>query len=91
MRSSFESLGLARVVTTPGVARVDAVALGPRDAGATVTFLAPFDRIVIATGAAYRFGLGRLPFLLLDMGAGRWPGRWSRQRWCLTAIACPTG
>ena len=36
---------VARVVIAPGVARVDAVALGPRDAGATVTFLAPFDRI----------------------------------------------
>ena len=34
----------------------------------------PFDRIVIATGATYRYGLGRLPFLLLDMGAGSWPG-----------------
>jgi hypothetical protein len=36
--------------------------------------LAPFDRIVIATGARYRFGLGRLPELLLDLGAGHWPG-----------------
>ena len=36
--------------------------------------LAPFDRIVIATGARYRFGLGRLPEMLLDLGAGRWPG-----------------
>ena len=36
--------------------------------------LAPFDRIVIATGASYRFGLGRLPFMMLDIGAGRWPG-----------------
>jgi dimethylglycine catabolism A len=36
--------------------------------------LAPFDRIVIATGAQYRFGLGRLPYALLDLGAGRWPG-----------------
>ncbi len=35
--------------------------------------LAPFDRIVIATGARYRFGLGRLPSLLLGLGAGRWP------------------
>jgi NADPH-dependent glutamate synthase beta subunit-like oxidoreductase len=35
--------------------------------------LATFDRIVIATGARYRFGLGRLPNLLLDWGAGRWP------------------
>jgi 2,4-dienoyl-CoA reductase-like NADH-dependent reductase (Old Yellow Enzyme family) len=36
--------------------------------------LAPFDRIVIATGAGYRFGLGRVPELLLDLGAGHWPG-----------------
>jgi dimethylglycine catabolism A len=35
--------------------------------------LAAYDRIVIATGARYRFGLGRLPALLLDRGAGRWP------------------
>jgi 2,4-dienoyl-CoA reductase-like NADH-dependent reductase (Old Yellow Enzyme family) len=35
--------------------------------------LAPFDRIVVATGARYRFGLGRLPALLLDCGIGRWP------------------
>ena len=36
--------------------------------------LASFDRIVIATGARYRFGLGPLPRLLLDCGAGHWPG-----------------
>jgi 2,4-dienoyl-CoA reductase-like NADH-dependent reductase (Old Yellow Enzyme family) len=36
--------------------------------------LAPFDRIVIATGARYRFGLGPLATALLDRGAGRWPG-----------------
>jgi hypothetical protein len=36
--------------------------------------LAPFDRIVIATGAQYRFGLGSLPAKLVDLGAGRWPG-----------------
>jgi 2,4-dienoyl-CoA reductase-like NADH-dependent reductase (Old Yellow Enzyme family) len=35
--------------------------------------LAPFDRIVIATGAAYRFGLGPLTSALLDLGVGRWP------------------
>jgi 2,4-dienoyl-CoA reductase-like NADH-dependent reductase (Old Yellow Enzyme family) len=36
--------------------------------------LASFDRIVIATGARYRFGLGPLPAMLLDRGAGHWPG-----------------
>ncbi len=36
--------------------------------------LARYDRIVFATGARYRFGLGRLPAYLLDRGAGRWPG-----------------
>src|SRR5205085_7143014 len=35
--------------------------------------LVPFDRIVIATGARYRFGLARVSTLLLDIGAGRWP------------------
>jgi hypothetical protein len=35
--------------------------------------LSTYDRIVIATGARYRFGLGRLPNLLLDRGAGSWP------------------
>jgi dimethylglycine catabolism A len=35
--------------------------------------LASYDRIVIATGARYRFALGGLPDLLLDHGAGRWP------------------
>jgi len=34
--------------------------------------LATYDRIVIATGARYRFGLGNLPNLLLDHGVGRW-------------------
>jgi 2,4-dienoyl-CoA reductase-like NADH-dependent reductase (Old Yellow Enzyme family) len=36
--------------------------------------LAPFDRIVIASGARYRFGAGRLPMWLLELGAARWPG-----------------
>jgi hypothetical protein len=36
--------------------------------------LAGFDRIVIATGARYRFGLGPLPSMLLNRGAGHWPG-----------------
>jgi len=36
--------------------------------------LAPFDRIVVATGARYRFGLGPVATRLLDWGIGRWPG-----------------
>jgi 2,4-dienoyl-CoA reductase-like NADH-dependent reductase (Old Yellow Enzyme family) len=36
--------------------------------------LAPFDRVVIATGAAYRFGLGPIATAMLDRGAARWPG-----------------
>jgi 2,4-dienoyl-CoA reductase-like NADH-dependent reductase (Old Yellow Enzyme family) len=36
--------------------------------------LSPFDRIVIATGARYRFGLRPIATSLLDWGAGRWPG-----------------
>src|SRR5262245_26091144 len=36
--------------------------------------LTPFDRIVIATGAQYRFGLGPVATKLLEAGAGRWPG-----------------
>jgi 2,4-dienoyl-CoA reductase-like NADH-dependent reductase (Old Yellow Enzyme family) len=36
--------------------------------------LEPFDRIVIATGARYRFGLRPIVTALLDWGAGRWPG-----------------
>jgi 2,4-dienoyl-CoA reductase-like NADH-dependent reductase (Old Yellow Enzyme family) len=36
--------------------------------------LEPFDRIVIASGAAYRFGLGLLANLALDSGLARAPG-----------------
>jgi 2,4-dienoyl-CoA reductase-like NADH-dependent reductase (Old Yellow Enzyme family) len=36
--------------------------------------LVPFDRIVVAAGARYRFGLGPLARLLLDLGLARWPG-----------------
>ncbi len=36
--------------------------------------LAPFDHIVIATGAEYRFGLGLPADRTLDSGAARWPG-----------------
>ncbi|MGH6768020.1 MAG: NAD(P)-binding protein [Xanthobacteraceae bacterium] len=44
------------------------------DVARTPELLAAFDRIVIATGARYRFGLGRLPQALLDRGIARWPG-----------------
>jgi 2,4-dienoyl-CoA reductase-like NADH-dependent reductase (Old Yellow Enzyme family) len=40
----------------------------------TPGLLAPFDRIVIASGAHYRFGLGPLARALLDLGAAHWPG-----------------
>ena len=36
--------------------------------------LAPFDRLVIASGASYRFGLGPIATRMLDRGAARWPG-----------------
>jgi hypothetical protein len=44
------------------------------DAAHAPTLLEPFDRIVIATGASYRFGLGPIVTALLGWGAGRWPG-----------------
>ena len=36
--------------------------------------LAPFDRIVVATGARYRFGLGPAATAALRWGIGRWSG-----------------
>jgi 2,4-dienoyl-CoA reductase-like NADH-dependent reductase (Old Yellow Enzyme family) len=44
------------------------------DVTAEPALLASFDRIVIATGAQYRFGLGPIAAALLNLGAGRWPG-----------------
>ena len=44
------------------------------DVTALPGLLAPFDRIVVATGAAYRFGLGPIETALLDCGVGHWPG-----------------
>jgi dimethylglycine catabolism A len=44
------------------------------DVTAAPELLAPFDRIVIASGAAYRFGLGPLIRWLLDSGLARAPG-----------------
>jgi hypothetical protein len=34
--------------------------------------LAPFDRVVIATGARCRFGLGPIATKMLDWGVARW-------------------
>ncbi len=36
--------------------------------------LAPFNRIVVATGAAYPLGLGPVLMKLMEKGAGHWPG-----------------
>ena len=36
--------------------------------------LGPFDRIVVASGAAYRFGFGEFAEFLLDLGLARAPG-----------------
>jgi len=44
------------------------------DAAAEPDALALFDRIVIATGARYRFGLGAIAPVLLELGIARWPG-----------------
>src|SRR6266516_3991450 len=43
------------------------------DVAANPDVLAPFDRVVIATGARYRFGLGAIATKMLDGGIGRWP------------------
>jgi 2,4-dienoyl-CoA reductase-like NADH-dependent reductase (Old Yellow Enzyme family) len=43
------------------------------DVAAAPELLAPFDRIVIASGARYRFGLGGIVTALLDAGAAQWP------------------
>jgi 2,4-dienoyl-CoA reductase-like NADH-dependent reductase (Old Yellow Enzyme family) len=44
------------------------------DVTAAPEMLSPFDRIVIASGASYRFGLGPIAPWLLDHGAARFPG-----------------
>jgi dimethylglycine catabolism A len=43
------------------------------DIAARPDMLAPFDRVVIATGADYRFGLGAIATKMLDWGIGRLP------------------
>jgi NADPH-dependent 2,4-dienoyl-CoA reductase/sulfur reductase-like enzyme len=44
------------------------------DVAASPQLLAPFDRIVIATGSRYRLGLGPIVRGALSWGIGRWPG-----------------
>jgi hypothetical protein len=44
------------------------------DVARTPDLLALFDRIVIATGADYRRGLGPIATAMLALGAGHWPG-----------------
>jgi len=44
------------------------------DIAARPALLAPFDRIVIATGGRYRFGLGPIVRTALALGIGHWPG-----------------
>ncbi|HUI13653.1 MAG TPA: NAD(P)-binding protein [Xanthobacteraceae bacterium] len=44
------------------------------DVNALPGLLAPFDRVVVAAGAEYRFGLGPLAEWLLDHGLARAPG-----------------
>ncbi len=44
------------------------------DVTAQPDMLAPFERIVVATGARYRFGLGQLPSFMLERGMAHWPG-----------------
>jgi len=44
------------------------------DISADPSLLASFDRIVVASGATYRFGLGRLATWMLDRGVARAPG-----------------
>ncbi|MGH6673501.1 MAG: hypothetical protein ACRECV_16235, partial [Xanthobacteraceae bacterium] len=43
------------------------------DVAAAPELLSPFDRVVVATGARYRFGLGVLVVWALDHGAACWP------------------
>jgi 2,4-dienoyl-CoA reductase-like NADH-dependent reductase (Old Yellow Enzyme family) len=44
------------------------------DVTAHRNLLAPFDRILIASGARYRFGLGPIATAMLDAGMTCWPG-----------------
>ena len=51
------------------------------DVTALPGLLAPFDRIVIATGARYRLGLGPIVMALLDRGVAHWPGVSRLAKW----------
>jgi 2,4-dienoyl-CoA reductase-like NADH-dependent reductase (Old Yellow Enzyme family) len=44
------------------------------DVSRDATLLLPFNRIVVATGARYRFGVGPLLMGMIDRGMTRWPG-----------------
>jgi NADH:flavin oxidoreductase / NADH oxidase family/NAD(P)-binding Rossmann-like domain len=86
---------------------IDALALACAAKGVSIRYhvdvthwpelLRPFDRIVVATGAAYRFGLGPLAMVLLDWGVTRWPlirqilSRPSLRDWFYHRARSPTG
>jgi hypothetical protein len=59
--------------------------------------LAGFDRVVVASGAAYRAGLGPVVRVLLGTGAARWPGlrqvfsRKALRDWLYHQARVPTG
>ena len=73
--ASFKTPWTSDGITPSGLA---ALASGwiapPTDVADAPDVLAPFDRVVIATGARYRYGLGPIATTMLDRGAGRWPG-----------------
>ena len=58
------------------------------DVNALPGLLAPFDRIVVATGADYRFGLGGIADWLLAHDLARAPGLW---RNCSHGRRCASG
>ncbi len=87
---SFRLAGLApkfqEVETREGsfLSYIEALEKDCRDKGVTLhtgtdvtrdpALLEGFDRIVVATGATYRYGLGAAVPALLRAGAGKWPG-----------------
>ncbi len=73
VEAAEESL-LAHIASLEDMCRRDGVTFRfNTDASSVADELAAFDRLVIATGAAYRFGLGPFAQGLLDRGVGRWP------------------